>query len=285
MSGEVDAKHARLCERLASYGRVLVAFSGGVDSTFLLKVAKDVLGDSVRALTARSPSLMAVELEDAVRLAQSLGVEHDIVDTAELAEPGYVENSTSRCYFCKTELFDSSVLVKERDGFDVIADGFNADDFRDHRPGHRAAQEHGVCHPLAEVGLNKSEIRSLSKTLGLPTWNKPQLACLASRIPYGMEVSKERLARVEAIETALRRLQFFDVRARLVRGNEDMVRIEVGSDELARALDPTIRRETLRVAHSVGFRFVTLDLEGFRSGRLNEGIAKTELVSLRSSGV
>lgn len=270
LSPELFSKLCALREVLAPLERVLVAFSGGVDSALVLKVARDVLGDRVLALTARSPSLARAELEDAVRLAREIGVAHEVVETHELERPGYVANSPSRCYFCKTELFDAAVLRARRLEGATILDGFNADDHHDHRRGHIAAAEHGVRHPLAEVGLGKNEVRALSRHLNLRTWNKPQLACLSSRIPHGMAVTAERLERVETVEITLKRLGFFDVRARLVRENDDMVRIELGEGELQRAMERSVRVEIVAAAQRAGFRFVALDLEGFRSGRLSE---------------
>jgi uncharacterized protein len=260
---------------LAGFGRVVVAYSGGVDSALLLKVAHRALGDRARALTARSPSLMSIELEEAVALARRIGVAHRVIETRELDRAGYVENSPARCYHCKTELFDVAAAFSATElGGALVVDGVNLDDLDDHRPGLRAAVEHAVRHPLAEVGLRKSEVRALSLALELPTWNKPQLACLASRIPYGTTVTEQRLSRIEQVETALRGLGFFDVRARLVRENDDMVRIEVGASELGRAILPEIRTALLEAAHAAGFAFITLDLEGFRSGRMNEGVVQ-----------
>lgn len=266
----LETKLAALTALLATFDRVVVAFSGGVDSAFVLRVAHDVLGARVLALTARSASLPKLELDDAVALARELGVRHRVIDTRELDRPGYVENAPTRCYFCKTELFDVAALTAHGEGEAIVVDGFNADDGKDHQHGHRAANEHGVRHPLAEVGLGKAEVRALSKHLGLRTWNKPQLACLSSRVPHGMEVTPERLGRIEAVELVLRRLGFFDVRARLVRDNDDLVRLEIGEAELERVLARDVRAALVQAAHDVGFRFVTLDLEPFRSGRLNE---------------
>jgi uncharacterized protein len=279
LTPEVDAKYAVLLALVKTFHRVIVAYSGGVDSAFMLKAAHDALGDRVLAVTARSASLMSVELDAASALAKEIGARHEVIDTRELDRRGYVENSVSRCYFCKTELFDTTSLVAHGEGDAVVIDGFNADDGHDHQHGHRAATEHGVRHPLAEVGLHKAEIRALSKHLGLSTWNKPQLACLSSRIPHGMEVTAERLSRIEKIEVVLRELGFFDVRARLVRENDDMVRIEIGDAELERALVREVREKIVAAAKSVNFRFVALDLEGFRSGRLSEA-AEASLVSL-----
>jgi pyridinium-3,5-biscarboxylic acid mononucleotide sulfurtransferase len=266
----VEEKLATVRAIVSGLERVVVAFSGGVDSAFMLRVAYDVLGDDVLALTARSPSLMHVELEDAVALAKEIGVRHEIVETRELDRAGYVSNAPARCYHCKTELFDAALLRSHAFLNATVIDGFNADDFRDHTHGHRAALEHGVRHPLAEAQLSKPEIRGLSRALGLRTWKKPQLACLSSRIPHGMEVTRERLGRVEVVEVALRRLGFFDVRARLVRENDDMVRLEVGEQEIERVVDRDVRTQIVAAARSAGFRFIALDLEGFRSGRLSE---------------
>lgn len=272
LSDAVEAKHRALVELLRSYGRVVVAYSGGVDSAFLARVAHDALGARALALTARSPSLMQIELEEAKALASAIGIRHEIVETHELDRPDYVKNETSRCYFCKTELFDTTQLAAAHFEGAVVVDGFNTDDLSDFRPGHRAAAEHDVRHPLAEVGLSKAEIRALSKRLALPTWDKPQLACLSSRLPYGVAVTEERLARVERVEVCLRRLGFFDVRARLVRDNDEMVRIEVGAAEIEAVVRH--REAIVAEARAAGFAFVTLDLEGFRSGRLNEGLVQ-----------
>ncbi len=274
LSLEVAAKHDALRARLADLPRIVVAYSGGVDSALLLAVAVRARGAAVRAFTARSPSLMAVELEEAAALARDLGVEHEVIETHELDRAGYVANGTDRCYHCKSELFDATALAAQRFADAAVVDGFNADDLHDHRPGHRAAAEHAVLHPLAEVGLTKAEVREISRHLGLPTWRKPQLACLASRIPYGTAVTRERLGRVEAVEVALRQHGFHDVRARLVRDNDDLVRIEVGEGELARFFEPATRAAIVAAAHRAGFRFVTVDLEGFRSGRMNEGLVR-----------
>jgi pyridinium-3,5-biscarboxylic acid mononucleotide sulfurtransferase len=274
LTASVRAKHGSLEKLLASYGRVVVAYSGGVDSAFLARVAHDVLGERALALTARSASMMQVELEDARALAGTIGIAHRIIDTHELDRPEYAKNDPTRCYYCKDELFDAARLLAHDFDDATLVDGFNADDLFDHRPGHRAAAEHNVQHPLAEVGLAKSEIRALSKSLGLSTWNKPQLACLSSRLPYGMEVTPERLARVEAVEVGLRALGFFDVRARLVKDNDEVVRIEVGEGELELAVRAEVRGRIVQLARDAGFSFVTLDLEGFRSGRLNEGLVR-----------
>ena len=258
----------------AAHERVVVAFSGGVDSTLVARIARDVLADRAVALTARSASLMPEELDDAIALADEIGIAHRIVDTEELSRAGYRANALSRCYFCKTELFDATTLAAEALPGAIVVDGFNRDDMADHRPGHTAAAEHGVRHPLAEVGLTKADVREVSKLLGLRTWSKPQLACLSSRVPYGMEVTAERLGRVAAVERVLRQEGFHDLRARLVKDNDETVRIELGGDEWHRLADPELRTRITQAARAAGFRFVTVDLEAFRSGRMNEGLVK-----------
>ena len=268
------AKEAALEALLTSFERVVVAYSGGVDSAYLAHVTARCLGDRAVAVTARSASLMQAELQDAIRLAAAMRIEHRVVDTGELARPEYQANDTARCYHCKTELFDATQLVAAGLEGAVVVDGFNADDLSDFRPGHRAAAEHRVRHPLAEVGLTKAEIRALSRRRDLETWNKPQLACLSSRLPDGLAVTEARLGKVEAVEMALRAEGFFDLRARLVKDNDDMVRIELGAAELPRLVDPEVRARVVAAARAAGFRFVTLDLEGFRSGRLNEGLVQ-----------
>lgn len=270
MTPALEARESALLAWLRARRRVVVAYSGGVDSAYLAWAAQQALGSAALALTARSASLSARELQAARGLAAEIGIRHQIVDTGELERDDYARNDSSRCYFCKDTLFDSATLVAHGEGEAVVVDGFNADDLRDYRPGHRAAHERGVEHPLAEMQLSKAEVRALSRRVGLPTWNKPQLACLASRLPYGMKVTQERLARVEAMEDALRDMGFFDVRARLVQDNETMVRLELGDDELPRAMEH--RMPIVRAARAIGFQFVTLDLEGFRSGRMNEGL-------------
>lgn len=273
MSREALAKEQKLLASLAGLDRALVAFSGGVDSAYLLAVAQEALGARVQAVTARSPSLPAAELESAADFCRRLGVVHRVVDTDEMRRPGYRANGPDRCYHCKTELFDATSLLAAAGGATVL-DGFNADDFQDWRPGHQAAKEHDVGHPLADAGLRKAEIRARSRVRGLPTWDKPQLACLASRVPHGVEVTDVRLARVEAMEAGLRKLGFHDLRARLVKGDDDMVRLEIGLAELDRAM--TRRAELVALGKTAGFRRITLDLEGFRSGSMNE-----DLVHLR----
>jgi uncharacterized protein len=263
-------KLARMKDDLAAMGSALVAFSAGVDSTFVLAVAREVLGARAVALTAHSPSVPVAERDEARRLAARLGVRHLERESHEQDEPRYVENTSDRCYHCKNELYRLCREAARAEGIAAILDGFNADDRRDHRPGHRAAQEQHIRSPLAEAGLSKDEVRAWSEAYRLPTWDKPQMACLASRIPYGTPVTPERLAQVEAAETTLRGLGFKDLR---VRHHGELARVEIGETELDRAF--ARRREIVAAVKGAGFKVATLDLEPFRSGRMNEiaGIA------------
>jgi uncharacterized protein len=259
-----EPKLARLREAITSCGSALVAFSAGVDSTFVLAVAKEVLGQGALALTAHSPSVPAVEREEARALAARLGARHFEVVSRVQDDPRYVANGTDRCYYCKSELYRLCEEVARREGLATILDGFNADDRRDHRPGHVAAGERKVRSPLAEAGLTKDEVRAWSEVYGLPTWDKPQMACLASRIPYGTPVTPERLAQVERAEAGLRALGLRDLR---VRHHGDIGRIEVSEAELDLAF--ARRAELVAAVKAAGFKLAVLDLEPFRSGRMN----------------
>ncbi|HET9554265.1 MAG TPA: ATP-dependent sacrificial sulfur transferase LarE [Anaeromyxobacteraceae bacterium] len=265
-----EPKLHALREALRGCGSALVAFSAGVDSTFVLAVAREALGDRAVALTAHSPAVPEAERAEARLLAARLGVRHLEVASHEADDPGYVENSDQRCYHCKRELYRLCREAAAAHGLAAVLDGFNADDRRDHRPGHRAAAEAQVRSPLAEAGLGKLEVRAWSEALGLATWDKPQLACLASRIPYGTPVTPERLRQVELAEAGVRALGFRSFR---VRHHGEVARLEVAEEELALAFE---RRAGLAAAvKAAGFKAVALDLEPFRSGRMNElaGIA------------
>jgi pyridinium-3,5-biscarboxylic acid mononucleotide sulfurtransferase len=258
-------KLARLKEEIARCGSALVAFSAGVDSTFVLAVARQVLGDGAVALTAHSASVPQAERDEARRLAAALGARHLERESREGEDPRYLANATDRCYYCKSELYRLCEEAAQAEGLRVVLDGFNADDHRDHRPGHRAAAERQVLSPLSLAGLTKDEVRAWSEAYGLPTWDKPQMACLASRIPYGTTVTPERLAQIERAELGIRALGFRDLR---VRYHGEIGRVELAEAEIALAFEQ--RAEIVRAVKAAGFKLAVLDLEPFRSGRLNE---------------
>jgi uncharacterized protein len=261
-----------LRSRLAAQPAVLVAFSGGVDSAFLLAVAAQALGERCHAVTAVSPTMARSEIEDARALGAELGLgdRHHLVEANELEVPGYAENPVDRCALCKTELMDVAAPIVAATGAAagaVIALGTNTDDLGDHRPGIAAARTRGAIMPMVDASLSKPEIRDLSRALGLRTWNKPQLACLSSRFPYGTRITRERLRQVDELEDGLRALGLRQLR---VRYHETIARLEVELDELSRLVAPGVREQVVALGKRLGFSYITVDLAGFRSGSLNE---------------
>ena len=268
----LDARIAGLRTRLAALERAVVCFSGGVDSGYLLAEAAGVLGDGATALTAVSPSLAPEEREGAERLARHVGVRQVLVETRELDDARYASNPVNRCYFCKHEVYSVAVAEAARLGAAHVLDGFNADDRGDHRPGRRAAREQGVRSPLDETGFGKADVREAARRLGLPVWDKPALACLSSRFPYGTAITPERLARVAAAERTLRELGF---RVCRVRFHGAAARIEVEPHEIPRLRSAGVRAEVVRRFRDAGFSRVTVDPRGYRQGSLNEGLSAT----------
>lgn len=279
LPASVAAKRDRLLELLRGFGSCAVAFSGGLDSAVLAKAAQLALGDRAVAVTGVSASLAAGELEACRQLARQIGIRHEIVLTDELANPQYQSNQPDRCYHCKTELFTQVEKVAQKLGMAVLADGSNQDDHGEHRPGLRAAKDRQVRSPLAECGFSKEELRALAAWWALPVWDKPATPCLSSRIAYGERVTAERLAMIDQAEQFLRAHGFQPLRVRYHRG--DMARIEVSPDAIPKFLDPTFRREVVERLKAIGFKYVSLDLEGFRSGSLNQLIPAHSLQILR----
>jgi len=264
---DLPARERALRARLRAAGRVLVAFSGGVDSSYLAWVAHDELGEGALAVTAVSPSYPAAHRRVAEQVVRDFGIAHRFVETAEMASAAYRANRPDRCYHCKSELFAVLGALRDELGFDAVAYGVNTDDTGDFRPGHRAAAERGVLSPFLEAGLSKADIRALSRAAGLPTADLPASACLASRLPYGTEVTAERLRQVEEGEARLRDLGFRQVR---LRHHGELARVEIDPAELPRALEPAMAKAIVAAVKPLGFRYVSLDLEGYRTGALNE---------------
>ena len=267
----LEEKEQRLRALLKSYGSVMIAFSGGVDSAYLAYVAHSELGERMIAVTGDSASYPTFQRELADQLTNRFGIRHEMIFTEEFEDQNYTNNPPNRCYYCKTELYSKlNELARER-GFDVICDGTNADDVGDYRPGRQAARERDVQSPLLECGLTKADIRELSRRAGLPTWNEPASACLSSRVPYGQVVTIEKLSMVDKAEIALKQLGFRQVR---VRHHGDVARIEVADEEMLRALDINMAQKMSDALKAIGFKYVALDLEGYRTGSLNEALNK-----------
>jgi len=273
MDAHLEAKYRVLASRLRPLGRILVAFSGGVDSTFVLKAALEACGAGVLAVTAVSPAVPVREVEEAKALAAFLQARHRLLRTAEMGDPNYVANPVNRCYFCKRELYGRLAHLAAAEGYAAVVDGANRDDLADWRPGRTAAAERGVLSPLVEAGFTKAEVRAASSALGLPTWDKPAMPCLASRFPYGTPITVGGLRRVDRAEAILRQHGFREVR---VRHYGEAARIEVGPEELPRLLEPTRREAVTAALEGLGYRTVTVDPEGFRSGKLNAGLVAAE---------
>jgi uncharacterized protein len=276
----MSSKLEVLRSTLAGYRRAVVAFSGGVDSAFLLKVAADALGTECHAVTAVSATMARSEVEDAIALARELGLgeRHHIVESHELEVPGFADNPVHRCALCKTELMDVAGPIAAQLGDAPIILGTNVDDLGDVRPGIAAARDRGARMPMVEAGLHKQEIRALSRELGLRTWDKPQLACLSSRFPYGTQITPERLRRVDEFEDGLRELGFRQLR---VRFHDTIARVELDVDELPRIVAPGVRDRVVALGKRLGFTYVALDLGGFRSGSANEALPAETLVRLK----
>ncbi len=263
---DLSPKRVSLDRRLRSLGKLLVAYSGGVDSAFLAWAAHQARGDAMLAVLANSPSLARSQFNDAVAFAQEQHIPLEVIPTTEFDRPEYVRNDAARCFHCKDELFTVMERIRASRGFNAVAYGVNVDDQGDFRPGQEAARRHGVAAPLLEAGLTKAEIRELARAAGLRVWDKPASACLSSRVEYGRAVTPEVLAVVEQGEEALRALGFRQFR---VRHHGDIVRLEISAQEMPRALTPAMASEFTRIFKALGFKYVTLDLEGFRSGSMN----------------
>ena len=276
---ELEMKYQKLKDNIKELGSVAIAYSGGVDSTFLLKVAADVLGNKVIAITAKSTTYPEREFKEAVKYIGDIGAKHIVIISEELEIEGFAKNPIDRCYFCKKELFSKVRKVADDNNINAVLDGSNADDVSDYRPGMKAANELKVISPLKDVGLTKDNIRELSKRLGLPTWNKPAFACLSSRFPYGNEITVEKLSMVERAEQFLLDLGFRQIR---VRHHGDIARVEVNVEERSKFFSIEMMDKVANELKSIGFKYVTLDLLGYRTGSMNEVLSEKEKNSVKA---
>jgi pyridinium-3,5-biscarboxylic acid mononucleotide sulfurtransferase len=263
----LDEKLSRLRARIRELGSVLVCYSGGVDSAFVLAVAHAELGPKAVGMTAVSPSLAPAEKDEALAVARQIGADHRMVESREIDDPSYVANNPDRCFHCKSELYRIASAKQAEWGLAAILNGTNVDDLGDYRPGLEAAKQAGVVSPLVELGWNKADVRAGASAVGLGIWDKPAAACLSSRIPYGTSVTRERLSQIAGLEAALKKLGFRQVR---VRWHDTIARIELSADELIRAVDPSVRGAIVDAGKEHGFRYVTVDLGGYRVGSHNE---------------
>lgn len=277
----LETKRDRLLEVLSSYGKVAVAFSAGVDSTVVAQAARMACGDNAIAVTAVSPSLAEGEKEEAAQLASLIGIRHVILQTREFSDPNYLKNPVNRCYFCKSELYSQLIAMAPSLGVDVLANGANLDDRSDYRPGMMAAAEFQVRSPLIEAEFTKADVRELARLWDLPIWDKPATPCLSSRIAYGVEVTPERVRRIDQAERHLK--QLLEIRELRVRCEaNDIARIEIPLDAMDRLLSPAVRDRVRSDFHALGFRAVTVDLDGFRSGSMNDLISSDSLLAARN---
>jgi uncharacterized protein len=266
----MDDKLQLLISRLKEYKSAVIAFSGGVDSTFLARIAKDVFGDNLLLITATSSTYPFYELDEAKSLAVMLGINHKIIVSEEIEIPGYADNPPDRCYYCKSELFGKIKYIASKEGFDVIFDGSNADDLKDFRPGMKAKQEKGVISPLADSGFTKNDIRHFSSEFNLPTASKQSYACLASRFPYGEKITKVKLDRLATAEFEVRNLGFSQFR---IRSHENLARLEFIQEEMDKAWE--MKEKLTEICKNSGFTFVTIDLKGYRTGSMNEVLSES----------